>query len=69
VLLPLVIALGLAYIFNPVVTWAHQRLRLPRWAGTSGVMLGGLVVVLLALLFLEKSRGRRKSDYQGDLTT
>lgn len=53
VLLPLVIALGLAYIFNPVVTWAHQKLHLPRWAGTSGVMLGGLVVTLiLALLVL-----------------
>jgi len=50
VLLPLVIALGLAYIFNPVVTWAHQKLRLPRWAGTAGVMLAGLVALLLLAL-------------------
>ncbi len=53
VLLPLLIAVGLAYIFNPVVTWAHQRLRLPRWLGTAGVMLAGLLVaLLLALLVL-----------------
>ena len=50
VLLPLVIALGLAYIFNPIVTWVHQRLHLPRWAGTSGVMLAGLLVTLILAL-------------------
>lgn len=52
VLLPLMIALGLAYIFNPVVTWANLRLRLPRWAGTAGVMLSVLVVVLLLVLLV-----------------
>jgi predicted PurR-regulated permease PerM len=53
VLLPLVIAVGLAYIFNPVVTWANRRLRLPRWLGTAGVMLSGLMVaLLLAMLIL-----------------
>ncbi len=50
VLLPLVIAVGLAYIFNPVVTWANKKLRLPRWAGTAGVMLLGLMVALLLAL-------------------
>ena len=50
VLLPLVIALGLAYIFNPVVTWAHMKLHLPRWAGTTGVMLGGLLITLILAL-------------------
>jgi predicted PurR-regulated permease PerM len=53
VLLPLVIALGLAYIFNPVVTWANQKLRLPRSVGTAGVMLVGLIVaMILALVVL-----------------
>ncbi len=53
VLLPLVIAIGLAYIFNPVVTWSHQKLKLPRWIGTAGVMLSGLVVtMILAMVVL-----------------
>jgi predicted PurR-regulated permease PerM len=53
VLLPLVMALGLAYIFNPVVTWLHHRLRLPRAVGTAMVMLTALIAVLiLALLIL-----------------
>jgi predicted PurR-regulated permease PerM len=53
VLLPLIIALGLAYIFNPVVTWMHRRLKLPRWAGTGAVMLGVFwVVLILALVIL-----------------
>lgn len=53
VLLPLIIALGLAYIFNPVVTWMHRRLKLPRWAGTGAVMLLAFwVVLLLALIIL-----------------
>lgn len=53
VLLPLIIALGLAYIFNPLVTWMHRRLKLPRWAGTSAVMLGAFwVVLILALVIL-----------------
>jgi predicted PurR-regulated permease PerM len=53
VLLPLVIAVGLAYIFNPVVTWANQKLRVPRWAGTAGVMLSVLMIaLLLAMLVL-----------------
>ncbi len=52
VLLPLIIALGLAYIFNPVVTWLHRRLRLPRWAGTGVVMLGAFWGVLLLALVI-----------------
>ncbi len=53
VLLPLVIALGLAYIFNPLVSWMHHRLKLPRWAGTACVMLGaGWLALVLALLIL-----------------
>ena len=53
VLLPLVVALGLAYIFNPVVSWLQRRLKLPRWAGTGAVFIaGGWVVLILALLIL-----------------
>ena len=53
VLLPLVIALGLAYIFNPIVTWLHRRLRLPRWAGTGVVFIGAMwAILILGLLIL-----------------
>jgi predicted PurR-regulated permease PerM len=53
VLLPLVIALGLAYIFNPIVTWMNRRLRLPRWAGTGVVFIGAIwAVMILGLLIL-----------------
>jgi len=53
VLLPLVVALGLAYIFNPVVAWLHRRLRLPRAVGTGLVMVAALLTVLaLTLLVL-----------------
>ncbi len=53
VLLPLVVALGLAYIFNPIVTWLHRRLKLPRWAGTGAVLIGaGWVILILSLLIL-----------------
>ncbi len=53
VLLPLVIALGLAYIFNPIVTWMHRRLKLPRWAGTGVVFIAACwIVLILSLLIL-----------------
>lgn len=32
---PIVIGLALAYVLNPTVSWAHERCRLPRWAGAA----------------------------------
>ncbi len=52
VLLPVVVALGLAYVINPVVTWGHRRLKLPRWAGTSAVMLAAVFIVGMVLLIV-----------------
>ena len=52
VLLPLLIALGLAYIFNPVVTWLKVRLRMPRALGTSVVMLAAVFVLLIVALLV-----------------
>lgn len=49
-MLPVLIALVLAYITNPLVTWLGRRLRLPRWAGTTLIMLGGLLFVALIAL-------------------
>jgi predicted PurR-regulated permease PerM len=46
---PVLIALGLAYVFNPLVTWLSGRWRVPRWLTTMGLMATG-VLVLAALL-------------------
>lgn len=71
VLLPLIVALGLAYIFNPVVTWMQHRLRMPRWAGTGAVMLGAFWGVLILALVLY-SQGvdliNKAKDYPAQLS-
>ena len=45
VLVPVLIGLALAYIANPLLRWAHRRLRIGRLAGTICLMLLALVVV------------------------
>ncbi|NBC11265.1 MAG: AI-2E family transporter [Planctomycetes bacterium] len=49
VLTPVVFALVLAYIFNPVVTWMDRKLRIPRWGGTTVIMGVGALVLLVSL--------------------
>ncbi len=50
VLTPVVFALVLAYIFNPLVTWLDHKLRLPRWGGTALIMGLGTLVLLISLV-------------------
>jgi predicted PurR-regulated permease PerM len=45
VLVPFLIAGGLAYVSNPSIRWLQARLRLPRWAAAMGPLL-----VMLAVL-------------------
>lgn len=52
VLVPVVLALGLAYIFNPVVTFLHRRLGLPRVGGTIVILLSGLLGGVMVLLIV-----------------
>lgn len=52
VLLPVVIGFGLAYVANPLITFLERRARVPRWAGTSGIMIVGLASVFLFLLLV-----------------
>jgi len=52
VLLPVVLALVLAYIFNPIVTFLHRRARMPRWFGTTAVMLAAAAAVAVAMLLI-----------------
>jgi len=49
VLTPVVFALVLAYIFNPLVTWMDRMLRIPRWGGTALIMGVGTLVLLVSL--------------------
>ncbi len=40
ILIPVLIGLVLAYIFNPIITWANVKLKLPRWAATLVLLVG-----------------------------
>ena len=46
---PILVAAVLAYIFNPMITWAHRRCRLPRWAG-AGVILAMVILICTGFL-------------------
>jgi predicted PurR-regulated permease PerM len=52
VLWPIAMALLLAYIFDPLVSWMTRRLRVARWASTGLLFLIGYTVLVLALLWL-----------------
>ena len=52
VLVPVLIALGLAYVFNPVVVFLNHRFKLPRIAGTAVVLAGWLIGALLILVLV-----------------
>lgn len=52
---PALIGLGLAYVFNPVVTFFHRRWRWPRWLGTMALLAsGGIVTIGLGLYVVPK---------------
>jgi len=48
--LPVLAGFGLAYVFNPLITWAARERRVPRWASTAGIM--GLLVVFVTAVAL-----------------
>lgn len=50
VLTPVIFALVLAYIVNPVVTAMDRHLRLPRWLGTGILMAAAALTLLLAVI-------------------
>lgn len=53
VTVPVLLGLVLAYVFNPLITWAHARWRLSRLMSTVVVMLtAGLAALLAALIVL-----------------
>ena len=52
VTVPVLLGLALAYVFNPLVTWAHARWRLSRLTSTVLVMLAAGVAALLAALIV-----------------
>lgn len=49
---PVLIALALAYLFHPVITWCETRCRIPRWATISLILVAGGVVLVGGLLWL-----------------
>ena len=53
VLIPFVVVYLLAYLFNPLVTEAHRRFRVPRWVSSflvTALVLGVLTVIVLLLV-------------------
>lgn len=38
VIIPMLVALALAYAFHPLITWLHEKARIPRWLSTTGVL-------------------------------
>ncbi len=50
VLVPVLLGLALAYVFNPLVTWAHRKLRLSRLASTLTLTLASLAVIAMLIL-------------------
>lgn len=47
VLSPILIGLALAYVVNPVVTWAQIKRRIPRWFSTSIILLLSMFSILM----------------------
>ena len=49
VLTPVLIGLGLAYAFNPLVTWARRRVGVPRPVSAAGLLAGFVLVIVAAV--------------------
>lgn len=55
VILPVLIALALAYMVNPLIEFMHRRRKIARWAGTATVMTAGAIAILAFLLLVVPS--------------
>lgn len=51
VIIPMLVALALAYAFHPLITWLHEKARIPRWLSTTGVLAIVTAVFLSVLLW------------------
>ena len=49
---PVLVGLVLAYVFNPLVTWAETRCKVPRWLSTAMLLLLCATAVVGVLLFV-----------------
>lgn len=49
---PVLIALALAYLFHPVITWCETRCHMPRWVTISLILVAGGVVLVGGLSWL-----------------
>lgn len=48
---PIVVGFGLAYVFNPLLKWLHERYRVPRWAGAAGLIAALLLAASGLFMF------------------
>ena len=58
VLTPVLVGIALAYIFNPLVTWARHRLKIPRPVSAALLLVGffGLILAAVPLLLVPMIR-------------
>ncbi|MCC6580852.1 MAG: AI-2E family transporter [Phycisphaeraceae bacterium] len=62
---PVLLAAGMAYVFNPAVCWFHRRWRWPRWLTTALVLLIGLWVAMSLAIYIvpaAAAQGRQMFD-------
>lgn len=52
ILVPVLIAFGLAYVVNPAITYVHKKHKIPRWLGTSAVLALAAFIFLTFLLLV-----------------
>jgi len=52
VLLPVIMALALAYAFHPLISWLQDKARIPRWLSTTGLLAIVLACTLSLMLWL-----------------
>ena len=67
ILSPLIIALMLAYVLTPFVSWIHRRIRIPRWIILVFVYLLLLVIIGLTPALVIPSFIQQFTDLQLDL--
>ncbi len=69
VLAPMLVALGLAYVVNPWITYLEVKRKVPRVASSAGIILSILLVALIALALLIPPLVRQAADLANDLST
>jgi len=64
---PVLIGLGLAYVFNPLITLLNRRWRMPRWALSGGVILFFVLAALCLFIWIGPPAVKQSRQLVGDI--